>query len=143
MTRQRPLRPLCSRQAGFSLIAAIFLLVVVAALVVYMGNLRVVQQTTLAYGLRGAAALQAARSGIEWGIYQAFDNDACPSATSFTPAGSALADYTVDVVCAESDHAESSTITVYRITATATTGTFGSLDYVRRELQATVSLDPP
>ena len=34
------------RQRGFSLIAAIFLLVVVAALVIYLANIGVVQHTT-------------------------------------------------------------------------------------------------
>lgn len=41
-------------QTGFTLITAIFLLVVVAALVIYITNFRVVQQTTLLYGVQGA-----------------------------------------------------------------------------------------
>ena len=56
------------RQSGISLITAIFLLVVVALLVVYITNIRVVQQTTLLYGVQGARATNAAQSGIEWGI---------------------------------------------------------------------------
>ena len=63
-----------SLQKGFTLIAAIFLLVVVAALVGYMTNIRVVQQTTLLYGVQGARAMQAARSGVEWGIHESIVN---------------------------------------------------------------------
>ncbi|RLC56216.1 MAG: agglutinin biogenesis protein MshP, partial [Chloroflexi bacterium] len=45
------------RQTGFTLITAIFLLVVIATLVVYMTNIRVAQQTTVLYGVQGARAI--------------------------------------------------------------------------------------
>ncbi|MCP4335430.1 MAG: hypothetical protein GY785_22495 [Gammaproteobacteria bacterium] len=32
---------------------------------------------------------------------------------------------------------------IYRLTAIAALGVYGSLDYVQRRLQATVSVDPP
>ena len=56
-----------NKQGGFTLITAIFLLVVVAGLVAYFTNLRVVQQVSLVYGVQGARALQAAhpfRDGV-------------------------------------------------------------------------------
>ncbi len=132
------------RQRGFSLITAIFLLTVVAALVVFMVNLRGAQQTTLLYGVQGARALQAARSGIEWGIYRALNNPGCPAATTLTFSEAALAAFSVDVSCNESPHVEGPiTVTVYQLTAIARSGTFGSLDFVQRRLQVTVSRDPP
>ncbi|MBT3206159.1 MAG: pilus assembly protein MshP, partial [Gammaproteobacteria bacterium] len=54
-------------QQGFSLITAIFLLVVLATLMGYMVSLRVVQQQTVVMSIQGARALQAARAGIEYG----------------------------------------------------------------------------
>ena len=134
-----------SRCAGFSLITAIFLLVVVAALVVYMTNMRVVQQTTIVYGLQGARATQAARSGIEWGIYQSIVNGSCLASTSFSDP--AFAGFDIEVRCNQTTHTEgaapSGTINTYRLLAIARSGAYGSLDYVQRQIQASVSLDPP
>ncbi|MDH3388000.1 MAG: pilus assembly protein MshP [Gammaproteobacteria bacterium] len=131
-------------QHGFTLVTAIFLLVAVAVLVVYMSNIRVVQQTTLLYGVQGARAMQAARSGIEWGIYRSLTDGACPAATSFTTLDPALSSFTISVTCGESTHVEGATsIKAYQLTATASSGSFGSLDYVQRRMQATVSIDPP
>lgn len=133
------------RQAGFTLIAAIFLLVVVAGLVVYMANARVVQQTTLLYGVLGARATQAARSGIEWGIaYHLEAGNPCATNT-FTPAAPALNRFTVQVSCVQSSHTEGAAppIITYQLTALAEMGSFGSLDYIKREVRSTVSLSPP
>jgi MSHA biogenesis protein MshP len=131
-------------QRGFTLITAIFLLVAVAALVVFMTNIRVVQQTTLLYGVQGARAMQAARSGIEWGIHDAIVNSGCAASTTFTIARPALDNFSVEVQCAATTHTEGVTaIATYQLTSIASDGVFGSLDYVQRRLQATVSLDPP
>jgi MSHA biogenesis protein MshP len=141
----KPLR----QQRGFTLIASIFMLVVVAALVVYMSNIRVVQQTTLLYGVQDTRAMQAARSGIEWGIYRSLNTGSCPATTTFTIAEPALDAFNVRVSCNESTHIEgvvsatNPAITAFQLTAVASSGSFGSLDYVQRRMQATVSIDPP
>ena len=132
--------------AGFTLVTALFLLVVVALLSVYMINFSGVQHTTLVYGLQGARAMQAARAGIEWGVYETIfldnSNGVCntaPVTTTFQVDG-----FSVEVRCSESDHIESTeTITTYQITSEASTGNFGTLDYVFRRLQASVSIQPP
>ncbi len=132
------------RQHGFTLIAAIFLLVVVAALVGFITNIRVAQQTTLVYGVQGARAMQAARSGIEWGIHESIVNGNCAASTSFTIARPTLDNFAIEVQCGATTHTEGVTpITTYRLTSIASAGVFGSLDYVQRGIQATVSLDPP
>jgi MSHA biogenesis protein MshP len=131
-------------QRGFTLIAAIFLLVVVAALVVFITNIRVAQQTTLVYGVQGARAMQAARSGLEWGIHDAIVNSSCVASTTFTIARPTLDSFNVEVQCRATTHTEGVTaITTYQLTAIASDGVFGSLDFVQRHIQATVSLDPP
>lgn len=131
-------------QRGFTLIAAIFLLVVVAALVVFITNIRVAQQTTLVYGVQGARAMQAARSGLEWGIHESIVNSNCAASTTFTIARPTLDNFSVEVQCGATIHTEGVTaLTTYQLTAIASSGVFGSLDYVQRRIQATVSLDPP
>ena len=131
-------------QKGFTLIAAIFLLVVVAGLVVYVTNITAVQHTSLVYGVQGARAYQAARSGLEWGISQSFTLSACPATATFPVPVSNTTSMSVTVSCTETSHIEGSTaIQSYRLTSIASSGTYGSLDYVQRRIQATVSLDPP
>ena len=129
-------------QTGFTLITAIFLLVVVAAMVVYMTNIRVAQQTTVVYGVQGARAIMVARSGLEWGISQSIVSGSCAASSSFTDP--AFAGFSVEVQCTQSTHTEGVTpLVIYRLTAIASSGVYGSLDYVQRRLQATVSVDPP
>jgi MSHA biogenesis protein MshP len=127
--------------SGFTLVTVIFLLVVVSGLVVYITNIGVVQQTTVVYGLQGARALQAARSGI----FQSINNGVCAGSATINDA--AFAGFSVEVRCIPTTHIEgdpmSGTIITYRPTAIASSGVYGSLDYVQRRLQASVSLDPP
>ncbi len=131
-------------QRGFTLITAIFLLVVVASLVVFMTNIRVAQQTTLVYGVQGARAMQAARSGLEWGIHESIVNGNCAASATFTIAQPTLDNFSVTVQCNGTTHTEGvTTLTTYQLTAIASSGVFGTLDYVQRRIQATVSLDPP
>ncbi len=129
-------------QVGFTLITAIFLLVVVAGLMVYMINIRVVQQTTLVYTVQGARVLQAAQAGIEWGAYEALVlilTPGCPPATDFV-----VETFNVNVTCTVTTHREgTSDVATYRLTSTASSGAFGSLDHVQRQVRATVSEDPP
>ena len=60
------------RERGFGVIAAIVVLVVLAALAAAVVRLGAVAQTTSAQSVLAARAMQAARSGTEWGLYQAF-----------------------------------------------------------------------
>lgn len=130
------------RQSGFSLITALFLLVAVASLVVYMTNISVVQHTTLLYGVQGARATQAARSGIEWGIYRAIANGSCVASTNITNA--AFAGFNIELRCSQTEHFEGPIqVDTYNLISIASSGTFGTLDYVQRRIQATVSIDPP
>jgi len=110
-----------------------------------MLNMRSVQNQTLVYGIQGARAMQAARAGIEWGIYKSIVEANCSPATQeFNAPGAAISAFKIELDCTSSTHSEGTTsIIVYRLTATATTGTYGTLDFVSRRLQATVSEAPP
>jgi MSHA biogenesis protein MshP len=66
----RRIRASTVRQRGFSLISAIFLLVVLAALGAAMLTISTVHQASSALDVQGARAYQAARAGINWGLYQ-------------------------------------------------------------------------
>jgi MSHA biogenesis protein MshP len=146
--KSKPL-PQQSQQSGFTLITSIFLLVVVALLSGYIVSLRSVQQATLVYGVQGARAMQAARAGIEWGIFQAvppnpISSSCLASSGSFNGSG-AISNFRINVTCVPSPgHFEGSVeIETFRLTSTAETGTYGTLDYVSRRLQATISPAPP
>jgi MSHA biogenesis protein MshP len=146
-----------SRQHGFSLVTAIFLLAVLAVLMVNIVDLGVGQQTTVVMAVQGARALQAARSGLEVGVatVKALNGAACAAnlpAISFS-GDPVLSGYSVNIECASSVHTEgpvSSPIffTVYQITATAESGLYDSgananPDYVSRRLRVTVWYDQP
>jgi MSHA biogenesis protein MshP len=88
------------RSAGVGLVTAIFLLVVLAGLGVAMVTIFTSQQQSSNLDVQGARAYQAARAGIEWGLFQQLRNGSCNDATSFRlPAGSALAGFAVTVQC--------------------------------------------
>lgn len=135
---------------GFSLVSAIFLLVVIAALGTFAVTLSTNQQQSAALDILGARAYQAARAGIEWGAYQAISNPAainCPvGAAASNPvdipaALDTMAIFTVDVSCrgyAPVSEA-ANTITLYQLTSTATQGAVATPNYVERQMQATIA----
>jgi len=59
-----------TRLRGFAIVAAIFILVVLAALGAFILSVSSSQQLGSALDVQGARAYQAARAGIEWGLYQ-------------------------------------------------------------------------
>lgn len=88
------------RQAGVGIVTAIFLLVVLAGLGVAMVGIHTSQQGSANVDLLGAQAYQAARAGLEWGIFQRRRNNACAAkSTVAMPAGTTLSGFTVYVSC--------------------------------------------
>jgi MSHA biogenesis protein MshP len=89
-----------TRQAGVGIVTAIFLLVVLAGLGVAMVGIYTAQQSSANADLLGARAYQAARAGLEWGIFRQTRNGVCDAQNSFQmPAGTSLSDFTVVVTC--------------------------------------------
>ena len=130
------------RQRGFELIVAIFLLVVLSSLGVYIVRVSAVQHQTVNVALLGARAFEAARTGIEWGAFQALDTGACTTTTlNLTEGG--LAGFDVEVICNSSSHTETgNTFNLYVIDVEARAGVYGSPDYVSRRMQASVTDAP-
>lgn len=128
-------------QRGFSLVSAIFLLVVIAALGTFAVTLSTTQQQSAALDVLGARAYQAARAGIEWGAYQALRSSSCsaPPPTLAALPGT-LANFTVTVQCSSTAASEAGTaITIYQLTSTATQGTPATPNYVERQMSVTIA----
>lgn len=58
------------KSRGFTIVSAIFILVVLAALGAFIVTVSTSQQTGSALDVQGVRAYQAARAGVEWGLYQ-------------------------------------------------------------------------
>jgi MSHA biogenesis protein MshP len=128
-------------EAGFALVTAIFLLVVLAALGAFMVTLSGVHQTTPTQALDATRVYYGAKAGLDWGIQQAIAASNCPASpgTTLTLTGSGLNGVTAVVNCTSTAHTGGN---VYVITSTAERGTFGGIDYARRRMQATVTNIP-
>ena len=129
---------------GFLLPAAIFVLVILAALGAYALNITSVQQTTSTQDVQGSRAYQAARAGVEWAAYQVL----APGTTALvncpaSPTTLTIDNFAVTVSCTRSaDYFEQGTdhtIAMYDIVATASFGTAGALNYIERQVQLTLS----
>lgn len=145
--------PVRQRTRGVSLITAIFLVVVLAGLAAGMLRLLSSQQVALGLDATGVRADQAARSGLEWGLFQQLRVPAnqvtCfPNSSFALPRGGALSAFTVTVSCVV-PHAAGNTVgnTTNRFTITAvacnqpTAGgacpnPSANADYVQRKVQA-------
>jgi MSHA biogenesis protein MshP len=123
------------RQRGISLVAALFLLVVLAALGIFAVRIATMQQQTVASAARGAEALHAAKAGAAWAAHRAIAAGWCAGATLNLTEGAA-AGFDVTVQCTLSAHTEGTdTVDVYIIDVLAESGVYGGPDYVSRRLQ--------
>jgi len=125
-------------ERGASLIAAIFLLVVLASLGAFAVRLGLMQQQTTSTGLLATQALHAAKSGVAWAAQRALASGWCATA-SLGLAEAGTAGFTLDVSCTQTSHVEGgATLEVYRIDVLAEFGTYGQADYVSRRIEAKI-----
>lgn len=95
------------RERGFLIIAAVFLLVVLAGLVAYLMTVSTTSQAASAADFNSARAYQAARAGVEWAAFKLLQvpgdtfTTTCNggSSTSDRTFPSTLAGYTATVTC--------------------------------------------
>lgn len=122
-----------NNKAGFTLVQAVFILVVLSLLGVTMMRLIGVQSSTSVFALQGARAYQAARSGLEWGAARASTGNLCNGTLT-------IDNFNVNVACSSQSFTEGSIgpYDVYRISATATFGSYGSPDYISRRAEMKV-----
>ena len=132
-------RGLRRNQAGFSLVAAVFLIVVLAALGAFAVQVAMSQYQGTNMQLLEARAQAAAAAGIEYEANRALRASACANRTLNLNRG-ALTGFVVKVTCASTTHPIG---TVYALTAVATRGSYGSADYVARTVTRNVTTAPP
>jgi len=126
------------KQRGFGLVAAMFLIIVIAAVIAVMWRLSVTQSATNTLSLQQARAFQAARAGLEYGIARSLANPS-QACSSFNLEG-----FQVVVFCESSTVSQASApeegrdLVFHRVEATATYGSPGDPDYAYRQLTAVV-----
>jgi len=135
-------------QAGFTIVTAVFLLVVLATLGAFMVSISGVQHQTSSFAVQGSRAYHAAKSGIEWGIYQAFNNTAAacgaapntPTTSNFNLASTATTGFSLSVTCRYTRHKErNQCFNTFVISSTASYGSYGQGDFVSRRLRASAT----
>ena len=123
-------------QGGFAAIAAVFLLVVLAALGAFMLTFSNSQQLSSAQDVQGSRAYWAARGGLEWGVASVIGSSACPA----SPTALTLQGFGVSVTCSSQSYSEAGGSRIlFRVTATASQGgAVGALAYIERSVSATI-----
>ncbi|MDT8281181.1 MAG: hypothetical protein RQ982_00050 [Gammaproteobacteria bacterium] len=133
----------CSMQKqqsrGFILITVLFLITVLAVMAVVMSSTTAVQNYTTLYSLQQARGFAAAKSGLEYAVQRAISAAEClagPSAVTFPGI-----DFTISTSCTSAPgiNEAGNITTVYHISSTALTGTFGNVGYVTRTLRVSVN----
>ena len=128
---------------GFTLVSAVFLLVVITTAVAFTVRIVGMTRASVSFSWQGARAYRAALSGLEWGSYQALQvPGTCPgppTTNQFTLTEGGLVGFEVTVVCASDIHVDGATThTRYHITATGEWRSFGDRDYVSRRVETTI-----
>ena len=122
------------RARGFGLVAAMFLIIIIATVIAGMAHLAVTQNSTNSLAIQQARAYQMARAGLEYGIARSLAGAGC---TGFTLSG-----FTVVVTCVATAAValpeENKSATFFTVTATAEHGSTGTPDYAYRRLTAVV-----
>ena len=135
-------RSTLARQRGVSIISAIFLLLLFAALAAFMVSLTGTANITSAQDVQGSRAYQSAQAGLEWGLYQVLAPVA-PSCTASTTLPSLIEGFSVTVTCtADGPYTDAGQVfSLYQLVSTAQTpgATAGSIAFVERQVAASVS----
>lgn len=135
---------------GFSLLPALFLIVVVGTLAAFAIRVGATQRQTVDYALLGDRALAAANAGIEWGRQRALANLSCVAGPTVIALNEgALRGYSVQVRCVSALHtdcpappAPAAGYPVYEITAIGQWRTYGAPDYTSRTVRKTFTTAP-
>jgi MSHA biogenesis protein MshP len=123
------------KQHGFTIVAAIFILVVLAALAGFIVSMTTTQSLTLAQDFQAARAYQAARAGVEWGISRWLNANTCTNSTAphITFTDPDLTGFTAVVTASPTPGGGKNFCTI-TATATPTGAVAGSTGFVERQL---------
>lgn len=144
------MRTRIARQGGFSLVSAIFIIVVLAGVVGYMLQVSLVQLTTVGQGIDAERAYRAADGGIQWAVAYALENttgsphtDATTNCGVIDGASFNLNGYAVSLECDTYLFSDPTPRSIYNVTATATRGSVGTPAFVSRAVSVSFSQPPP
>jgi MSHA biogenesis protein MshP len=128
------------KQQGFSIVMAIFILVVLGLLGGYMVRLSGVQQATSSFALQGARAYQAANAGLGWSIAKISSGGSCADVIAqATLSFPDLTGFTVSLSCTSTTYQEGNdSPSIYQMGAHSEFGAYGSADYVSRQLEVSI-----
>ena len=129
------------KQQGFSIVMAIFILVVLSLLGAYMMKLSGVQNATATYAIQGARAYQAARAGAEWSVARIVAGGDCTNVIAASPLiFTDLEGFNVALECSKTTYDEGTdTINVYKINSISTFSTYNSPDYISRHVEISIA----
>lgn len=118
---KRATRPVCrARQRGVSIITAIFLLLLMGGLAAYLANIIAATHLNAAADVGGARAYQAARAGVEWGMYQLDPNAQSAGLPSCVGGSPPIPGHLVNVSCQSWDYTEGSRLVrIFKIISVA------------------------
>jgi MSHA biogenesis protein MshP len=130
------------RQDGFALVAALFMLVVLAVLGAAAVRLNMSQQSSSDLDLAGVRADAAVETGIEYAAARVLTTGDCSGfPLSPTIALQLAQDFQVTLSCTTAETlVNTPTVTVFSVTAIASHGLYGSPEFVSR--QRTVRITP-
>ena len=137
------------RQCGMSLVAALFIIVILAMLSLFAVRVSASGDQDVSMALMESRALAAARTGIEYGAYRALVpplncNGVGGATFNVNLTQAALTNFTLTVTCLGSNHLNAGVpYWTYEITSIARRGTYGTADYVSRSLTQTVANGAP
>lgn len=127
-------------QQGFSLVSAIFLLVVLAALGAFMLSFSNTQHLTSAQDVQGSRAYWAARAGLELAI--ASSPATCPAVNTTTNITTSIDAFSVQISSRcnpYTDGAAAANVHIFQFTSTASNAAIiGSLGFIERSLSAAI-----
>jgi len=137
------------KQGGFSIVMAIFILVVLSLLGGYMVKLSGVQNATAVNAVQGARAYQAARSAIEWSIAKIITSAGDCRGVTDDSALAALTEVnsfniTLSFIYPPIDFSEGETnFTVYKINSKSEFGSYENAGYISRTVEMSIACINP
>lgn len=131
------------KQAGFSIVMAIFILVVLSLLGGYMVKLSGVQHATSSFAIQGSRAYQAARAGISWSVARLSATGDCNDITSASPMSfTDINGFSVTLGCnIDTEFEAAKDLGIYQLTALSQSGAYNSANYISRNIELSICLD--
>jgi MSHA biogenesis protein MshP len=136
------MKHLRSKARGFAAVAAVFLVVMLAALGAFMVGISNTQNLTSAQDVQGSRAYWAARAGLEWGVVNHLAAAGCVAASTAL----VVEGFNVTVTCAMATYTDSGITSgvsprIFQFTATAVSaGAVGSVGYTERSLSTSLEI---